>query len=673
MATSGSVDFKLNRNEIVKRAFKKLGILAEGETLTAEQEEDGAEDLNLMFKAWQAQGLHLWTYKEAELFLEKNKSKYLLGPTGDNASCESDVVKTTLSANETAGSTTLDLTDIVTLATNDNVGIVLDDGTIQWTTFSLYATSAFFTEGFDSSTGFTFDTTKSEITGGLLQQKDTRPTDATFGATYTSVIDGSWGGGTLTGTGTGSPTITGNKLDLSGGTNKYVSYDANLNADSQQVGTIKFKLTPDYTGFPAATQTLFVITEADANNDNEIAVEQVTGGAINVRLRNETGSLLSYTNQGSFNAISGNTYEFELNWDLTTGATRLFIDGVQKGSTITTTGTRDANIGLLRIGAALSGTGSPDFLMEDLVVFSTVQHTANYTPGYTLNDTIYLEDLITLPAFTYSGTGDIKQFTAFATTQTGSQKYNIDGQYHNGTSWVTSDDSLAQMNTVAEINTNIATLGAKDTLTLKTRWSVASNTQESVNTLTLSYGIGDKIVIAAGLTSAAASGNRVFSYTSKLERPLKITQARHTDTSSTDIPMSILSRRGYFALPNKTSTGVPVQFYYSPVLNNGEMHIWPTPDTSKNTIRFTYQRNIEDVDAETNDLDFPQEWLEAVVYNLADRLSDEYGLDDNVKARIQARAVASLDLALSFDQESGSIYISPDVEGGGVDVGDYND
>lgn len=51
MATSGSVDFSLNRNEIITRAFKKIGILSEGETLTEEQVSDASEDLNLMIKA----------------------------------------------------------------------------------------------------------------------------------------------------------------------------------------------------------------------------------------------------------------------------------------------------------------------------------------------------------------------------------------------------------------------------------------------------------------------------------------------------------------------------------------------------------------------------------------------------------------------------------------------
>jgi len=46
-----------------------------------------------------------------------------------------------------------------------------------------------FNQPFDSDTGFSYDSALIEFVAGSLQQKDQRPSDATFGATFTSAID----------------------------------------------------------------------------------------------------------------------------------------------------------------------------------------------------------------------------------------------------------------------------------------------------------------------------------------------------------------------------------------------------------------------------------------------------------------------------------------------------
>ena len=84
-----------------------------------------------------------------------------------------------------------------------------------------------FSQAFSDPAGFIYDTGKAEFVGGVCRQKDQRPAGATFGATYTTDINGSWGGGSLTGTPAGSPSIDGGKLKLTtaGGGDK-VTYPA---------------------------------------------------------------------------------------------------------------------------------------------------------------------------------------------------------------------------------------------------------------------------------------------------------------------------------------------------------------------------------------------------------------------------------------------------------------
>ena len=69
-----------------------------------------------------------------------------------------------------------------------------------------------FAQNFASDVGFTYDAAKAEFTGGLVRQKDQRPANATFGATYTSSVNASWGGGVLTGTAFGGAAISGGFL-----------------------------------------------------------------------------------------------------------------------------------------------------------------------------------------------------------------------------------------------------------------------------------------------------------------------------------------------------------------------------------------------------------------------------------------------------------------------------
>ncbi len=133
MATSGSTDFNLNRDEIIRRSMRILGVIEEGEDPTAEQITNGTTALNIMIKAWEAHGLHLWKQKEGRLFLESGKVSYNLGATGDNASAESVITQIATAASTGAG--TIEVDSIAGISNADIIGIVLDgNASIQWTT-----------------------------------------------------------------------------------------------------------------------------------------------------------------------------------------------------------------------------------------------------------------------------------------------------------------------------------------------------------------------------------------------------------------------------------------------------------------------------------------------------------------------------------------------------------
>lgn len=79
MATSNSSNFSTTRNDIIKGALRLCGAVALGETPTADQYTEAAETLNMMAKAWQADGMALWALKEYTLGLTLDAKTYNIG------------------------------------------------------------------------------------------------------------------------------------------------------------------------------------------------------------------------------------------------------------------------------------------------------------------------------------------------------------------------------------------------------------------------------------------------------------------------------------------------------------------------------------------------------------------------------------------------------------------
>lgn len=232
---------------------------------------------------------------------------------------------------------------------------------------------------------YTFDSSKIDFNNSNPELAINRPAALSCLARYISNInlDYSLAGGSLTGTPTGAVIINNGKLDLTGGAAyKYVDYVATNNAASLQVGCMRVRITPNYSGTPATNQLFIRVAQANASSNNVCGFFHANTGQINLRIFNSSGASIITATLGLWAPVAGTTYEFEFNWDITTGATRLFIDGVQFGATQTATGTRSGAVALLRIGESQTiASNFANFSVEDVFIFSTVQHTANYTPA----------------------------------------------------------------------------------------------------------------------------------------------------------------------------------------------------------------------------------------------------------------------------------------------------
>lgn len=150
-------------------------------------------------------------------------------------------------------------------------------------------------------------------------------------------------------------------------------------------------------------------------------------------------------------------------------------------------------------------------------------------------------------------------------------------------------------------------------------------------------------------------------------RALRITDCRYR-LNGIDVPMTMMSRQEYFDQPNKTvSPSIPVNFYFDPKVANGTLYLWPCPSAAaaaSYTVHYTYIKFIEIQTATNQTLDIPQQWAEAVAFNLAKRLMTQYPVNDgNLAMQVLAQAKEYWDALSAFDNEPASLYMQPDYAG----------
>ena len=185
------------------------------------------------------------------------------------------------------------------------------------------------------------------------------------------------------------------------------------------------------------------------------------------------------------------------------------------------------------------------------------------------------------------------------------------------------------------------------------------NTRHWTTIATVDSGV--QVTITTGIVSASALGSTVFTFTTLVQRPERILSFRRkTYSDDNEIPVLSWSRNEYFNQVNKASQGTTVNCYYSPQLTNGRLYVWQTADSVNDFIRFTFERPLEAVTLSTETIDFPSEWLEAIVYNLAARLADEYNTPPFKVQSVTAKAIQFLDDLLGWDEEMESLNLQPD-------------
>ena len=172
------------------------------------------------------------------------------------------------------------------------------------------------------------------------------------------------------------------------------------------------------------------------------------------------------------------------------------------------------------------------------------------------------------------------------------------------------------------------------------------------------------VTLTGTLSGAAAAGQPVYTYTTLLNRPLRVLSVQRASKDDVDTPIAMVSHDEYQRLPNKTITGLTNEVYYQPQIPSGFIHLWPEPETAADRIRMTCDMPIEDFDATSDTADLPQEWLDTLTWNLAKKLMPGYGTPQDTAAMIRDEANSSYATLAAWDAEPEDTSFAPDFERG---------
>lgn len=395
------------------------------------------------------------------------------------------------------------------------------------------------TSNFGTPAEYTYDAAKVDLTGGIAALKNLTPANSHLGATWTSSANANWHSGSGTPPGynlIGSPTVSGGLLNCLGGGNVGLYYDSSALANVTTQGAFKTKFKPNYSGTPPANQSIFELKDP-AGVNNRICLFHGATGYFRLTTHDNTGAAVhAAANVGGsvWSPVSGTTYELEFNFNAATGVFSVYINGTLHGSASVLTYTRGSSATRFYLGAgALYAAANHSY--DDLVVFSTAQHTSNYTPGYTLpetkfdltNPTVVLET----QKLSFLAPFSLLSVTGFAATEPIALpeivKYEVstdDGTTWlrwNGSAWVTSS-GYSTANTKSELNTNLPSLDVATSDKFKVRAYLHSDlghTTPTLDDVIVTYSASQYSSEATVLTNTPIETNGITSMAETATRP----------------------------------------------------------------------------------------------------------------------------------------------------------
>ena len=212
----------------------------------------------------------------------------------------------------------------------------------------------------------------------------------------------------------------------------------------------------------------------------------------------------------------------------------------------------------------------------------------------------------------------------------------------------------------AGINTSVTTIGVASVTGLPTSGIIIIGTEQITYSGISSLNLTGCVRGVNGSTAAThTTGDAVLQF------PIGMTDiqeaAYRVKSTSVDTPMTKISRSQYQGFSNKTSEGLPSQYWVQRFIDKVTMTLYLTPGASEdgNYINFYYTKRIDDVGAYTNATDVPYRFVPCMIAGLSYYLAVKYA-----PQRVQELKLLYEDELLRAEDEDGSsnsTYISPKI------------
>lgn len=148
--------------------------------------------------------------------------------------------------------------------------------------------------------------------------------------------------------------------------------------------------------------------------------------------------------------------------------------------------------------------------------------------------------------------------------------------------------------------------------------------------------------------------------------PTRVLDCFWRSAEGNDVSLTQLSRYDYNLLGDKSSPGAPNQYFYDRQLTAGWLTVYNVPAEATSTLQVTVQRQIQDVNLGTQNLDFTQEAYQMLKWCLADEIALEYSTPRDVRMEIGQKASYYRERFFSSPdgQENASVTFAPGGRGG---------
>lgn len=166
----------------------------------------------------------------------------------------------------------------------------------------------------------------------------------------------------------------------------------------------------------------------------------------------------------------------------------------------------------------------------------------------------------------------------------------------------------------------------------------------------------DTFALTDALEAAVSEGASVYVYRTKCDIPVRLTSARYSDSHTADeVSTWQISRQEYYDQTSKTAQGAINQWYYSRQLTSPYLNVWPTAGSCANVLRFTFIKPQYVAEDQSENVQVPPEWYNALKWQLAADLGAIYNIDANKQMLLEQKAQIYLNDAIGSDTDFSNI------------------